>query len=398
MRWFVGIDISKESFDAAFLDTHNKLIEHRKYAMDKEGFDELLESVESLDTQEVWVVMESTGVYHVPLLAFLLERGVRCSVVNPMLVKHHIQSATLRKSKTDKKDALAIASFAATHHDKLRPFAIETLQSVRPLIRESNALSKEIGRLKIDIKALVDQLFPELSRNANLFTKSMLQLLLKAPSRKCIKNMKARKIQQILDQAGGGKSKITGQMILAWAKASIGVGNVHLETVLQSKIRRLIHVQEELEYIQKQIEKTIQEEGLQDFIDTLTSIPGIGQKTAAAFIGEIGHIKRFESVKQLCAYIGFDPAIGKSGSSVDIKGGISKRGHRVLRSILWLMSKGVVQYLPHFKRYYEKKRREGKAYRQAMVAVGNKLLRLIFTLLKHQIRFDPNRVVGCGVV
>ena len=398
MRWFVGIDISKENFDAAFLDIRDDRIEHRKYAMDREGFDLLLERLESLDIRSVWVVMESTGIYHVPLLAFLLERDIKCSVVNPMLIKHHIQSATLRKSKTDKKDALAIARFAAAHYDKLRPFAIEALQSIRPLIRERNALSKEIGRLKIDIKALVDQLFPELSRNANLFTKGMLQLLLKVPSRKCIKNMKARKIQQILDETGGGKSKVTGQMILAWAKASIGVGNVHLETVLQSKIRRLLTVQEELEYIQKQIEKTMREEGFQNFIDTLTSIPGIGQNTATAFIGEIGPIERFENVKQLCAYIGFDPAIGKSGSSVDIKGGISKRGHRTLRSILWLMSKGVVQYLPHFKRYYEKKRQEGKAYRQAMVAVGNKLLRLIFTLLKHQTRFDPNRVIGCGMV
>ncbi len=396
MRWFVGIDISKESFDAAFLDTQNGQIEHRKFSMDKEGFETLMERLQPLDTQALWVVMESTGIYHVPLLAFLLEHDIQCSVVNPMLIKHHIQSTTLRKSKTDKKDALAIARFAAAHHDKLHPFTIQMLQSIRPLIRERNALSQEIGRLKIDIKALVDQLFPELSRNANLFTKSMLQLLLKAPSRKRIKNMKAKKIQRILDEAGGGKSKITGQMILTWAKASIGVDNVHHETILQSRIRRLLHVQEELEYIQKQIEKTMCEEGFQDSVDTLTSVPGIGQNTAAAFIGEIGHIERFENVKQLCAYIGFDPAIGKSGSSVDIKGGISKRGHRTLRSILWLMSRGVVQYLPHFKRYYEKKRQEGKAYRQAMVAVGNKLLRLIFSLLKHHTRFDPNRVIGYG--
>jgi hypothetical protein len=57
-------------------------------------------------------------------------------------------------------------------------------------MREREILSKEIARLKTEIKAILAQLFPELLKNTNIFTKSILNLLLKAPGRKAIRNLK----------------------------------------------------------------------------------------------------------------------------------------------------------------------------------------------------------------
>jgi len=391
MRYFLGIDISKSSFDIALLDGRSGQIRHEKLSMDKEGFDALMAHLKPLEKEELFVVMESTGIYHLPLLSFLLERGFVCSVINPTLLKHHIQSSTLRKSKTDRKDALAIAYFASLHYRELKPVeGTQALQSIRPLLKERETLSKEVARLKTDIKALVDQLFPELSKNTNIYTRSMLHLLLQAPSRKRVRNLKEKKIQRILDEASGNKATHSAKEILAWAKASIGINNPHLETVLQSKIRRLQHVQTEIETLEKAIAEAATEERLDDSIDTLTSIPGVGSTTATHFVAHIGSIERFASVKQLCAFIGFDPAIRQSGSSIDGRGHISKRGHASLRRTLWQMSLGVIRHVPKYRAYYEKKRQEGKAFKQAVVAVGNKLLRLIFTLLKNQKRFDQN--------
>lgn len=387
MRWFLGIDISKSSFDTTLLDGKSGKLHHDRFTMDKEGLDALMKHLTPLPKDSLFIVMESTGIYHLPLLAFLLEQGFTCSVINPTLLKHHIQSSTLRKSKTDRKDALAIARFASMHHASLKPANLDALRSIRPLLREREALSKEVAKLKTDIKALVDQLFPELSKNTNIFTRSILHLLLQAPSRKRVRNLKEKKIQRILDKASGNKVRLSAKEILALAKNSIGINNPHLETVLQSKIRRLEHVQSEIETLEKAIEEAVKEERLDDDIHTLTSIPGIGTTTATNFVAEIGSIKRFASVKQLCAFIGFDPAIRQSGSSIDSKGHISKRGHASLRRTLWQMAIGVIRCLPKYKAYYEKKRQEGKTFKQAVVAVGNKLLRLLFTLLKNKMPF-----------
>ena len=114
------------------------------------------------------------------------------------------------------------------------------------LERERESLSKGIARLKTEIKANLMQLFPELLKNTNIFTKSMLNLLLQAPSRRAIRNLKEKKIQKILDSTSGNKVKISASEIRSLAKNSIAVSDRHLEKVLTSKIRRLIIFQEEL--------------------------------------------------------------------------------------------------------------------------------------------------------
>ncbi|WP_457594024.1 IS110 family RNA-guided transposase [Hydrogenimonas sp.] len=396
MRYVVGIDISKVSFDVAIVDEAGKLHARSKQTMDRQGFDAFLETLKPYQSGTLHIVMESTGIYHLPLLHYLVERGLVCHVVNPVRIKHHIQSSTLRKSKTDTKDAEAIAHFGRLHASTLPVVHATHLASLRPLLREREALTQEIASLKTDIKGLVDRLFPELSKNTNVFTRSILYLLLQAPSRKRIRNLKEKKIARILQEASGNKATLSAKEILGWAKGSIGINDTGLETVLQSKIWRLLHTMRECEAIEAAIEEALRDSDLHEDIDTLTSIPGIGKTTATHFVGEIGDIRRFALVKQLCAYIGFDPAIRQSSSSILSRGLITKRGNRSLRRTLWQMALGVIRHTDKFKAYYEKKRSEGKAFKQAVVAVANKLLRTLFTLLKNKTPFNHSLVSGSG--
>lgn len=391
MRWFLGIDISKQRFDACLLDSQTSLVKSSKFDQSLEGFEALLRWLEPIDTKALFVAMESTGSYHKLLLRFLIEQGIATAVVNPMLIKHHIQSSSLRKSKTDRLDAASIAAFAMTHRHNLRCVGNEAFDALRPLLKERESLSKQIASMKSDIKALVDLLFPELSKNTNIFTKSILHLLLQAPSRKRIRNLKEKKIARILSQACGNKAGITAKEILTLAKRSIALNDSSLEKVLQSKIRRLHLLLDERQAIEASIDELIETSSINDDIDTLTSIDGIGKTTATHFLGEVGNIKRFSSVKKLCAFSGLDPAIYQSGSSLNTQGRISKRGNPSLRRTLWQMALGVIRNNLAFKHYFEKKRQEGKPFKKAVIAVANKLLRLIYALLKNQTKFDPNR-------
>ncbi|MBD3842348.1 MAG: IS110 family transposase [Campylobacterales bacterium] len=394
IKQFIGVDISKDSFDVTLLEGSGEIKLEVKLTMARDGFDTLLEYLSSYSKEELLIAMEATGIYHLPLLSFLLENSFKCVVINPILIKSFIGSTTLRKTKNDKKDAASIALFSLKSHQSLHLASPDIIENIRPLIRERESLSKDIARLKTEIKANVVQLFPELLKNTNIFTKSILNLLLKAPSRKAIKNLKEKKIQQILDDTSGNKVKITARDILTLAKTSIAVSDKYLEKVLTSKIRRLIAIQEELSILDSELENSLEDTDINDNIDILQSIPGIGAVTSKNFMVEVSSVDRFDSVKQLCAFIGIDPSVRQSGSSVNYRGKISKRGNAYLRRTIWQMAIGTIRSCEKFKLYFSKKREEGKKFKQAVIAVANKLLKTIFVMLKNKTKFDVNLALG----
>lgn len=116
---FSGIDISKDSFDITLLESSGEIKRQEKLTMDTEGFDTLLKYLSSYSKEKLLVSMEATGIYHLPLLAFLLESSFKSVVVNPILIKSFIGSTTLRKTKNDKKDATSIALFSLKSYQSL---------------------------------------------------------------------------------------------------------------------------------------------------------------------------------------------------------------------------------------------------------------------------------------
>ena len=343
-KQFCGIDVSKDSFDITLLESSGEVKLQEKLSMDRDGFNALLKHLSSYSKENLLVSMEATGIYHLPLLSFLLENSFHSVVINPILIKSFIGSTTLRKTKNDKKDATSIALFSLKSYQSLHLAIFDAIENIRPLIRERESLSKEIARLKTEIKANLVQLFPELLKNTNIFTKSILNLLLQAPSRKAIRNLKKQKIQKLLDSTSGNKVRISADEILSLAKNSIAVPDKYLEKVLTSK----------------------------------------------NFMVEVSSVKKFKSVKQLCAFIGIDPSVKQSGTSINYRGKISKRGNAYLRRTIWQMAIGTIRSCEKFNTYFTKKREEGKKFKQAVIATANKLLKTIFILLKNKTKFDEN--------
>ena len=138
----------------------------------------------------------------------------------------------------------------------------------------------------------------------------------------------------------------------------------------------------------------MQDTDINDDIQILQSIPGIGIVTSKNFMVELSCIDRFKSVKQLCAFVGIDPSIKQSGTSIDHRGKISKRGNANLRRTIWQMAIGTIRSCEKFNTYFTKKRKEGKKFKQAVIAVANKLLKTIFILLKNKTKFDENLAYG----
>ena len=335
--------------------------------------------------------MEATGIYHLNLLSYLLEQGFNVSAVNPMFIHAFAKSLSIRKTKTDAKDAHIISIFAKRSHATIRLASPLDWETIKPIVREKEKLTNQISAIKTDMKSIVNQLFPEMLKNTNIFSKSSLNLLLQAPSKRIIRNLKERTIERYLsaDITKGAKPKISASEIPSLAKASIGINNKSLEKILVSKIKQLFFMQSQLEEFNQLIESFVDEHHDND-IGLLTSIPGVGKPTAASFLTELGDINNFKTYKQLTAFIGTDPSVFQSGSSVNGRSSISKRGNAHLRRAIWHMARASTVWNETLKAYYDKKRSEGKTFKQSVIAVANKLIRIIFSMLKNNTKFESD--------
>jgi len=127
---------------------------------------------------------------------------------------------------------------------------------------------------------------------------------------------------------------------------------------------------------------------IQQDMDILTSMKGIGEKTAMNFLIEMGgDIKQFESHKKLIAMAGLDPALYQSGK-IDRKWRITKRGNRHLRRVIWLMTTKVIQFNGRFKQYYLKRINDGLPYKMAVLATAHKLIRVMFAMITNRTLFN----------
>ena len=386
-RIFVGIDVSKHSFTACGLDrAANKLFSFSA-SMDNRGLSKLLSALNPYPKEAILIAMESSGFYHIPLFASLSARNFKTLLLNPLLISNYAK-LSLRKTKTDKKDAFTIASFLLNYHKPLyKELPPYHSQQLKELTRERENISSQIAKLKNDIEKLLAVTFPELTQLINPFSKSILNLLCSYPSAHAIKNCPLETINSFLNPPKGRKPLISAQKILSLAKNSIAPQNKAKEFILSQKISTLIFFSEKLNDIDTIIYELAQSL-IADELKILTSIKGIGKITAIQFLAEIGSISYFENPKKLIAFMGIDPTVYESGQFKG-KSKLSKRGNKHLRRVIWLMAHKVVRFNPVFKNYFQKRLSQGLPFKKAIFAVAHKLVRVLYALLTKKMLFNP---------
>ena len=334
------------------------------------------------------VGMESASIYYLNLLSFLVEHNINTVIINPSVIKS-FSKLNVRDSKSDRKDASIIAEYLL--YAKPEPSNQEKLTELKLLSREREKLAKEVSHLKDEILRCLYNLFPELERNFNVFTKGMLNFLLKFPSAKSIQKAKKRVVEYEFSMAfdnKGRKPSFTAEDIVELASKSIGIKSKALEEILVSKINRLLMIEEEIDKFDKLISERIKDVEI-DKINIITSIPGIGKSLATSFICEISNIEAFKSGKSLVAFVGVDPIVRRSGKYVG-EFSISKKGNRYLRRAVYLMAINVIRFEGKFRSFYLRLRERGKRYMEAVIAVANKLVRTIYAMLTHNTFYSFN--------
>jgi transposase len=386
---FVGIDVSKDYSSAQGLDREGKKVFYVEFAMNGEGFSQFLKllKVHCKDLSGVTVGMESTGCYHINLFAFLCSQGIVCVVINPLLISNFAR-LSLRKTKTDKKDALTIAQFLLAHRSELSQVSYsQSSQDLKDLARERESLAVMIAGLKNDVRRLLQLTFPELEHRCKLFTETMMRFLMRFPSARAVRIAKSKEISKALIHAEGKRKRVllSSEEIISLAKGSVASESVAEELILSEKIETLLYLEEKKARITEALVEACRSMRV-DELDIVTSVDGISQITGSTFLAELGEIETFRSYKHVIAFAGLDPSIHQSGQYEGISR-LSKRGNRHLRRVIFLMTLCAVRSQNIFREYFLKRKGEGLPAKKAILATAHKLLRVLFAMLSSKSYF-----------
>jgi transposase len=386
---FVGVDVSKDFSTAQGLDKNGKKLFYLRFAMNSEGFSELLKAIlKHVESRtDVTVAMESTGCYHINFFSFLSSEGVACVVVNPLLITNFAR-LSLRKTKTDKKDALIIARFLISNEKSLSAMAFsQDTQDLKDLARERESLTVMISGMKNDIKRLLQGTFPELEKLCDPCGETMLNFLSRFPSARLLRTAKKKDIEKALICPNEKRKRVGVSVddIIAAAKTSVASSSAAKELILSEKASTLLYLQDKKERITEVLIDTCESMRIEE-LDIIRSVDGVNDITGSTFLAELGDIDKFSSYKHVIAFAGLDPSIHQSGQ-YEGRSTISKRGNRHLRRIIFLITLCAVRSKNAFREYFLRRKQEGLPPKKAILATAHKIIRVIFAMLSNKTLF-----------
>ena len=332
VHW-VGVDVSKATFDAAFVRMDQKLSSTRLCDLPAQRFERSRQGVECFvswlsglsdndgQDSQVRVTMEATGNYSIELAVWMLEQqpSLRPAIVCPSHTAAFINSLGLR-NKTDKLEARALAFYGVERE----PAAYEP---ATPEMAELQALSR-----------YRDALVRERTAAANM----------------------------------------------------AGEGSVS-KLVRRNQAKRLRLLDDDIKRIEVEMKRVVDAAPqLKDDIELLSSIYGVGFIVAVVIIAELGDLRRFRKARQLSAFAGVSPRIYQSGTSVNGRPRMCKKGNPRVRQALYLSALSAIRGSNDLQRTYHRLLAEGKPPMAALGVVMRKLLIVMRALLITETPYDPD--------
>jgi transposase len=164
----------------------------------------------------------------------------------------------------------------------------------------------------------------------------------------------------------------------------------HGKSLLVTSIKRqLRNLKKEGQMLENELEALIKSNEANLF-SRLTTIPGIGKKTAVLIMVSTSNFKSFESHRQVSSFLGLAPNERSSGSSIRGRSRISKTGDGLLRNHLFMCSFTACIHNPHCKALFDRIVAKGKSRKLALIAVCNKLIKQAYAIAKSGLPYDPN--------
>jgi transposase len=386
----VGIDVGSQRHRVAVGLPNGKLIDEFDIDCHQIGFQQFFRRIDALETKHqlpVTVAMEGYNGWARPLDGQIRRHGYSLYNVNNLKLARY-KEIFPAPAKTDAIDARRILElFQLSAHISVARDALQAVvetpavnDKLKRLTRRRKQLVNErvrlVNRFQADLQAVCPELNNITGDVTNVWFLNFLTCRDALP-----KLLRLQEKSLLAIPAVGQKYAAAIQL---WQRTAVFAPDVDIvsEMILQDA-RRLKALRADIKTLDSSIKAAATDSAL---AQTLLSIPGFGDTSAAELAGEIGTVARFESEAGLALYTGMAALDNSSGK---------KTGARTPRQVNTrakaAMMVAVARHVPcvaSSRIYYDKKRAEGKKHNQAIRALGRQLIRVIWALVKSNRAYE----------
>ncbi|MEU6277084.1 IS110 family transposase [Streptomyces populi] len=383
-RIWAGIDSGKSHHHGLALGTDGKTLLSRRVANDEPELLKLISDVlELADGRQVTWVIDMTGGEPALLLALLVNHGQEVLYIPGRLV-NRASDGYRGEGKTDARDAYVIADQARMRRD-LRPIrpGDETAIELKLLTGRRSDLVEDRTRVVNRLRSTLLSMFPALERALDVTNTGPLKLLTGYQTSAAIRRAGVTRLTKWL-----ANRKVRNARTLAEAAVQ-AAERQHTSILGEKTIAKLVHtlaeevmaLNEQIREMDKLIEGRFREHELADIV---LSVPGIGATLGAEFLAAVGgSLDDFGSPDALAAFAGVAPAPRDSGK---VSGNLHRPivYHRGLQRVFYTSALVSVQFDPNSRKFYDRKRAEGKKHVQAVLALARRRVNVIWALIRDR--------------
>ena len=398
----VGVDIARKVHFARAFDWRGiEVAKTFSFKANGTGFSRLIEWVrenaKKNGKDKIVVGFEPTGHYWLTFAQAVLEEGMMVVQVNPYHVKTSKELDDNSPSKSDRKDPKTIAMLVKDGRYQIPYIPKGKYAELRKANNLREEWLKKIWAIKNKVQRWLDTYFPEfLDVFSDWEGKAAIMTLERIGLPNKIAAMTANDIVTIwredVKRAVGVKK---AQMLVEAASSSVGIRE-GLE-MAGYEIRLLMREYREVRTIMDEFEVKLEEIVLTiSGAEKMLQIKGVGIKTVAGFLAEVGDITRFNHPDQIIKLAGLNLRENSSGNH---KGEttITKRGRSRLRAQLFRAILPMVAQNKEFNelhKYYTTRAENPLKKKQSLMVMCRKLIKIAYKLITEDISYDPEKMMG----
>jgi len=328
-------------------------------------------SLEGIENMKIWlrenecehVVMESTGVYWVPLYTALEEAGFHVVLANAYKVK------STPGRVTDTTSAQWLAQLLRSGFVKPSYVPERRIRDLRELTRFRVKLVQTRADFKNRCHKVLERVNIRLgSRLSDIFGKAGMEILEGL--------INGKTVEDIIDQSQNKwLRKRKGEIVRV-----VGGALSQVDMFILGKCVSMVKC---LDQMIGGLDDMIRGLVNEDDLKLLVTVPGVDERAAAVILAEIGDVKRFKNGKSLASWAGLAPSVHESAGK-NLTGSITKKGSKWLRRILVQVAHAAKRVKNSQLRAFYLRVKARKGEKTAVVALARKILTIIYHILVNR--------------
>jgi transposase len=386
---WVVLDVGKDKHFAGVLDDTGEQLFAQPVANDEADLDRLLDQAAGHGAPGL-VIDQPGSIAQLPI-GVAARRQVPVAYV-PGLVMRRAADLYPGEAKTDRRDAFVLADTGRTRRRQvhwLGTHSDELLAQLRVLNGFDIDLAADLTRLTNRLRDALVSVSPALERavGSRLAHAGVRDLLVTAPTPILLRDAGRDRITETIKGRSprlAGKvsdavvAALNAQTVTLPAEAAVGRAIAELASELD-------RVHERRDALAAEIEEVFL---AHPFGRLLVTLPGIGPRTGARILAEIGDGSRFANGSKLASYAGLAPVTRQSGSTLNSETK-SRRGNHRLKNAMFLAAFASLR-APESKAFYDRKRVEGKRHNAALICLARRRCNVILAMLRTHQPYNPH--------